>query len=211
MTERDPQQRRLCDELEWLVAETQKQGDQARWFARFWNSVNVFLGAPAAALAAISAITGLASTTGRVPAAYLALASAGLTATVGFIRADARYLDNWKRKNAWRVLHSDARLVLAREGSLDIEALFEAATRLFDRRAAILRQDYEEAMRRPSGAQQPSAGGGVFRSEVDPPSTPYGHHATARATTDPNHTSDTQPANAGSDPDLAPRLSEQVG
>lgn len=63
-----------------LVEEAARQGMQARNWARFWHATHIFLGFPAAVLAAISGAAGLASADLRVPAALLALLAAGFSA-----------------------------------------------------------------------------------------------------------------------------------
>lgn len=58
--------------------------------AKYWRGLNVVLGVPTSALAAISGGTGLAGVAGRVPAAVLALIAAGLGAVLTTVNASRR-------------------------------------------------------------------------------------------------------------------------
>jgi hypothetical protein len=77
--------------------------------AKIWRGTNLFVGGPAAVLAAVSGATGLASATNRTFAAVTALVAAGLGAIVTTLnaahRADAAHV----AANAYLSLQTDAR------------------------------------------------------------------------------------------------------
>ncbi|OCF88374.1 hypothetical protein [Nocardia brasiliensis] len=128
----------MRDQVDQLVDEAARQGRQARDWARFWNTTHIVLGFPAAVLAAISGATGLASADLRVPAALLALISAGLSAGAGFLRSDVRAAANSNRKRGWRALEAEARLVQVQEAYADPPALYGALRRLLEQRKAVM-------------------------------------------------------------------------
>jgi hypothetical protein len=75
-----------------------------------WDRAYLILGLPAAMLAAIAGATGLASTAGRVPAAVIALVSAGLSAAVIFLDSQKRAATDRALSGGWAQLAGDARL-----------------------------------------------------------------------------------------------------
>jgi hypothetical protein len=89
--------------------------DAARWhasYARRWESVYLALGLPAAVLAAVAGATGLSGSSGRVPAAVIALVAAGLGSAATFV--DSRRRGAYHRAMAanWQVLANDAHVHL---------------------------------------------------------------------------------------------------
>jgi hypothetical protein len=90
-----------------------------------------------AVLAAVAGVAGLATTTGRVPAAILALVAAGLTAGNQFLRTDDHYEKNLRRRNAWEALQLDAKLEQARVSSQTDDALYAVVQGLLQRRLEI--------------------------------------------------------------------------
>jgi hypothetical protein len=58
--------------------------------AKLWRSVNLFVGVPAAFLAAVAGVTALASTTNRIVAGIVALVAAGLGAVAATLDASKR-------------------------------------------------------------------------------------------------------------------------
>jgi hypothetical protein len=127
-----------------LIAEVEKIREEARIGARraqrrskLWNLTYLVLGFPAAVLAGVSGAAGLASPDGRVPAAILALLSAGFAAGAGFLRAEGRQLVNLRRRYAWQEVEVRARLVLAREAYLGAEELYVALQELLDVRRTV--------------------------------------------------------------------------
>ena len=77
--------------------------------AKFWRSINLILGVPAAVLAAIAGATGLAAATNRVTAAYLALAAAGLGALVTTLNTNRRSTQAHSAANAYLEVQTTSR------------------------------------------------------------------------------------------------------
>lgn len=140
------QVRHLRSEISATVAEAARQGKRAERWAVWWNGTFLVLGLPSAILAALSGATGLASTTARVPAAVLALVSAGLAAASGFLRSDAKALEARRRSSAWRAFEADARQVAANEGYQSALEIARAWSFLQTRRKFILAGDYEAVL-----------------------------------------------------------------
>lgn len=70
------------------------------------------LGMPAAGLAATASATGLISTSGRIPAAIIALVSSGLTAAAAFLNSEQNRKRSDELSAAWQALADDARIKL---------------------------------------------------------------------------------------------------
>jgi len=126
---------RLHTEVEHLRDEALRKMNWADRRGTFWALLDVGLGFPAALLAGLAGATGLA-TTARVPAAVLALLSAGFSAGAGFLRSDARRIKNKRARLAWGAVEAEARLVLALD--LDHDGCEAALRRLFDKRQDAL-------------------------------------------------------------------------
>ncbi|GHB33794.1 hypothetical protein GCM10010346_66180 [Streptomyces chryseus] len=130
---------RLQVEVEQLLGEAERQVRKADRHVRFWSFIDVALGFPAAVLAGVSGTAGLASADARVPAALLALVSAGLSAGAGFLRSDVRRAANRRSRRAWAEVEARARLLLAQEPPLlDRQSAQEALQGLFDSRTAAM-------------------------------------------------------------------------
>jgi hypothetical protein len=78
--------------------------------AKLWRGINLLLGVPAAALAAVAGATALASTSGRVAAGIIALVAAGLGAVVTTLNAAQRTEQAQAAGNLYLALQSDARI-----------------------------------------------------------------------------------------------------
>ncbi len=104
----------LRAEITALRQEAARMRALAHRRAAFWTKADIAFGFPAALLAAVSAATGLATADARVPAALLALASAGFAAGAGFLRCDRRVLGNKRARTAWAALEGRAAVALAR-------------------------------------------------------------------------------------------------
>jgi hypothetical protein len=100
----------FVDQLDKLICDAQDKGKRADRRANWWQSIHVSLGLSSTVLAALAGAAGLATTAGRVPAAILALISAGLAAANSFLRSDERFERNLSRRNAWQALERDIRL-----------------------------------------------------------------------------------------------------
>lgn len=93
-----------------------------------WRGVNLGLGLPASALAAISGATALASTTGRFAAGILALVSAGFGAILTTLNAAHRMNQASAAANAYLEIQTGARQ--AREVDLPSWTIEEARNAL---------------------------------------------------------------------------------
>ena len=145
-TSSDPEADEIAQLRSDLVDFTQdldKRTDRAGFATRAWQALDYILGLPAAVLATISGTTGLASTTGRVPAAVMALIAAGLTAVTSFLHSNDNHSRSRERRNAYLSLESDTRLELARAGRLDAQALSAVLKQLYHRRDTILARGFD--------------------------------------------------------------------
>jgi hypothetical protein len=77
--------------------------------AKRWRGVNLSLGIPASALAAVSGATALASTTGRVAAGIIALIAAGLSGILTTVNAAHRTTQASAAANAYLEIQTAAR------------------------------------------------------------------------------------------------------
>jgi hypothetical protein len=142
VTDRDEQRAELLSGLDDFVDDAKRQTDKFQFYVHFWNIVDALTGLPAAVLAALSGVTGLASTTGRIPAAVLALAAAAFAATATFMRGRERYERNHRRLRGWQALQWDGRLAKACYTSADPEKLHRVLHQLVARRRAMMNDDY---------------------------------------------------------------------
>ncbi|MFI1471146.1 hypothetical protein [Streptomyces wuyuanensis] len=104
---------RLRAEIEGLREEATRQRNLAHRRAEFWARADVALGFPAALLAGVAGATGLATADARIPAALLALASAGFAAGAGFLRSATRCRANKRARRAWAAVEGLAAVTLA--------------------------------------------------------------------------------------------------
>ncbi|THA27991.1 hypothetical protein E6W17_41580 [Streptomyces sp. A1547] len=132
-------------EAERVLVEAEHRERAAHQRVRLWGVVDVALGFPAAVLAGISGAAGLASPDARVPAAMLALVSAGFSTGAGFLRSDVRRAQNRRSRLAWAEVEAGARLLLAQETQLDREAIHEALRNLLDSRTKAIATHTEDA------------------------------------------------------------------
>ncbi|MGW0772367.1 hypothetical protein ACWD01_01650 [Streptomyces sp. NPDC002835] len=144
--------RRLRTEIERIRDEATRQKVLADRRAERWNKANILLGFPAALLAGTAGAAGLASADARIPAALLALASAGFAAGAGFLRGDVRCRANKRARHAWAAVEGRATLKLTHE-RLTPEDLGE----LLDcRQAALSAYDAEDPPPTPPPALPPA-------------------------------------------------------
>jgi len=106
-------------QLRGMQEEAERQAKAARQRGSIWTSVNYLLGVPAAALAAISAATGLATATGRIPAAIIALASAGVAAVAAFLNGSKRAQEYSRLAADWSNLLNEIMLCI----NMDVPAV----------------------------------------------------------------------------------------
>ncbi|MGW2559011.1 hypothetical protein ACWCXB_07130 [Streptomyces sp. NPDC001514] len=100
-------------EIAGLRDEATRQKALAHRRAEFWAKADVALGFPAALLAGTAGATGLATADARVPAALLALASAGFAAGASFLRSATRCRANKRARHAWAAVEGRATVKLA--------------------------------------------------------------------------------------------------
>ncbi|MGW1364771.1 hypothetical protein ACWCQP_46125 [Streptomyces chartreusis] len=132
-------------EVDRVLAEAERRQRGAHLRVRFWSVIDIALGFPAAVLAGLSGAAGLASPDARVPAAVLALISAGFSAGAGFLRSDVRRAENRRSRLAWARVEARARLLLAQESQMDHEAIQEELRNLFDSRTKAIATHTEDA------------------------------------------------------------------
>jgi len=140
----DEQLGRLRSQLALLTTDAFKRSSKSQFWAELWQATDLVLGLFAAMLAAIAAATGLASPTGRIPAAIMALAAAALIAAARFLRSNERYEKNWRRRIAWRVLGQEAQFVSAAEGYPGARSVYDAMCDLLERRVAIMEMGHDQ-------------------------------------------------------------------
>jgi hypothetical protein len=128
---------RLREELERLISDARQNSKKVARWAYIWQIADLGLGLAAAVVAAVAGATGLASTTGRVPAAILALTAAGLTAAARFLRSNERYETDWLKAVAWQELYQGASAASAAEGLPGAESLHNIVRAVLECRAAI--------------------------------------------------------------------------
>lgn len=147
---------RIVSLLERLHAEAR---NGAAWYslhANRWARIYLTLGLPAAVLAAVAGVTALASTTSRVAAGIIALASAGVSAAAAFL--DSR--NNQKSCEAlaasWSGFGSDVQQIL----TFDAARLAEVAER-------VVRLDTENAIKSEELDRRMSRGRRVLRNHEE--------------------------------------------
>lgn len=138
-----------------LIADCDLRAYDTRRASKRWASAYYFLGLPAAVLATIAGATGLASTAGRIPAAIVALVSAGLSAAATFLNSNVNKEQSSRLSAGWQELADDVRLVVLRysrnatrspqEAPYDEEMLIQDVIRFNRRKAALLRGETSSA------------------------------------------------------------------
>jgi hypothetical protein len=94
----------LLKELEVVQQKSEFTADLQFAVAERWRRIELWLGIPAAGLAAIAGAAALASTAGRVPAGIVALVSAALGATLAFLNPSQRTLRASEAANDQRAI-----------------------------------------------------------------------------------------------------------
>lgn len=143
--------RRLRAEVERLREEAARQRALAHKRADFWTRLDIALGFPAALLAGTAGAAGLATADARIPAALIALASAGFAAGAGFLRSDTRRRANKRARHAWADVEGRATVKLAQE-RLTPDDLGELLER---RQAALAAYDGEASLPEPPPGPPP--------------------------------------------------------
>lgn len=135
----------LHGEFQAIITESIRQARAYRVWGRVWKTAHILLGLPATVLAAFSGATGLSSADARIPAAVLALTSAGFAAAFSFLQSDAKAARAKRCRNAWLVIEADARLSAAIDGYRAVPEMHRALVRLLEQRRAILAEDFDRA------------------------------------------------------------------
>ena len=99
----------LGDELRRIEESATHSGQSQFEQSKFWRGTNLFVGGPAAILAAVSGATGLAAASNRTTAAVLALIAAGLGAVVTTLNAASRADRAHVSANAYLAIQTEAR------------------------------------------------------------------------------------------------------
>jgi hypothetical protein len=100
-----------------IIENARRESRRAAREAGLWKVIDIALGLPTAALAAVAGATGLASTAGRIPAAILALVAAALAAAGRFLVCSERANRANQRAAYWKTLATDGCLTAAFEGT----------------------------------------------------------------------------------------------
>ncbi|GAA0503427.1 hypothetical protein Ade02nite_35890 [Paractinoplanes deccanensis] len=140
VTVADPEEGIRQGIIEVRTASVDAASWHARW-ARRWGRVYFALGLPSAVLAGVAGATGLASTSGRIPAAIIALVAAGLGAAATFLDGARHREHHTAMSAAWQSLASDAHTHLLADvpsadwlrtdGRAALQALSRRRARLF--------------------------------------------------------------------------------
>jgi hypothetical protein len=104
--------------LRSLIADCDLHAYNTRSAGKWWGRAYYLLGLPAAVLATIAGAAALLSTAGRIPAAIIALISAGLTTAVTFLNSNENKQYNIRFSAAWQQLADEARLVVIEYGNM---------------------------------------------------------------------------------------------
>lgn len=132
------QHQAIADELSRIEEATTYSSQSQFSSAKFWRGLNLVLGVPAAALAAIAGTTVLADASTAKTGAVIALISAALTAVMTTLNAAQRAEQSRAAANAYLSLQGDARLLR----TVDLAGLDQVEARqrldeLAQRRSAI--------------------------------------------------------------------------
>ncbi|MFB7510936.1 hypothetical protein [Streptomyces broussonetiae] len=131
-----------------LQAECAEHARKNRFRRRFWRFTHAALGLPAAVLAGISGATGLSSTDARVPAAVLALVSAGLSAAIAFLKPEVHQRAAHARSRAYLALEVEARFALTQAASRGEAVPLTVYRNLLERRRMIIAGQLDELVQR---------------------------------------------------------------
>jgi hypothetical protein len=130
-----------------LIADCDLRAYDTRRASKRWGSAYYLLGLPAAVFATIAGAAGLASTAGRIPAAIVALAAAGLATAATFLNSNDNKQQNGKLSAAWQELADDVRLAVIKyrrgKGAMlvDDNSLINDVIYFNKRKSALMRGD----------------------------------------------------------------------
>lgn len=135
----------LSAEIQPIAAEVHRIHEAAMWSSqgqfeqmKFWRLANLFLGLPAATLAAISGGTGLATHTSNGIPAVLALIAAGFGAALTTLNPSRRVAQSYASANAYLEVQTAARQLLTIDlPHSDRDSARQALAKLSERRDEI--------------------------------------------------------------------------
>jgi hypothetical protein len=133
-----PDRSELSDELQRIEESAMWSAQGQFEQAKLWRSLNLMLGIPASALAAVSGVTALASTAGRVPAGVVAIAAAAIGTVLTTINAGQKAAKATAAANAYLEIQTAARQArLLDLPSLNMEAVRSLVAKLTARRNEV--------------------------------------------------------------------------
>ncbi|WP_460060686.1 hypothetical protein [Streptomyces sp. YKOK-I1] len=141
-------------------AECEEQARRNRFRRQFWRFAHAVLGLPATVLAGISGATGLSSADARIPAAVMALVSAGLSAAIAFLKPEVHQRAAHARRRAYLALEVEARFALTRAASTGEPIPLTVYRNLLERRRMIIAGQLDELV------QQITVGGRPAEAEA---------------------------------------------
>jgi hypothetical protein len=132
-----------------LIADCDLHAYNAQSAGKWWGRAYYLLGLPAAVLATIAGAAALASSAGRIPAAIVALVSAGLTTAATFLNSNENKQYDIKFSAAWQQLADDARLAVIKYSTIadnssystNNDFLIQQVIHLSKRKSALIRGD----------------------------------------------------------------------
>jgi hypothetical protein len=133
---------RLLSETKTVANDNAATQERAQ---RAWARAYLLLGVPSVILAAVAGGTGLASAAGRLPAAWMALLAAALTALTSFLNSDARRSAAASRAAGWRLIAADAAQLRIFVSEASLRDLVIELNRLARRSSALLSGDVAAA------------------------------------------------------------------
>jgi hypothetical protein len=177
----------ILQSLAEIEAESERQALISATRARIYGSLYIFLGLPAAILAAIAGATALASTTGRLAAGVIALSSSALSAAVIFLDAGDHRDKAAQLNTYWDDLHTDIHVArLTKLGTWTATTATGALDRFY-RTAATIRSGgdpkKEAAMSAPSSYDYDQKEPLLFPSSTDMAITPAAGASAGAGTT----------------------------
>ncbi|MYR42888.1 hypothetical protein [Streptomyces sp. SID5910] len=131
-----------------LQAECAEQARKSRSRRQFWRLAHAALGLPAAVLAGISGAAGLSSPDARIPAAVLALVSAGLGAAIAFMKPEVHQQAAHARRRAYLALEVEARFALTEAASNGEPVPLPVYRDLLERRRMIIAGQLDDLVQR---------------------------------------------------------------
>ncbi|MFD8373514.1 hypothetical protein ACFV2Z_22520 [Streptomyces sp. NPDC059688] len=141
-----------------LQADCEEQARKNRFRRQFWRLTHAALGLPAAVLAGISGATGLSSADARIPAAVLALVSAGLSAAIAFLKPEVHQRAAHARRRAYLALEVEARFALTQAASSGEPVPLTVYRNLLERRRMIIAGQLDELVQRVAVGGAPAEG-----------------------------------------------------